>query len=110
MERSILVLRHLLNLSIKLGSRSLINTTGMCEPALTYSLKNTQHTCSVYISCKLRGIKRHLHMALGSKIIDLVGSHLAYYLKERHRITKVSIVKVKILMSLKMSYALTIIN
>ena len=69
MEWSILVLRNLLHLAIKLGSGSLIHTAGICQSALADGLKDAEHTCGIYIGSKLRRVEAYLYVALSSQVV-----------------------------------------
>ena len=86
MERGLLILRHTLNLSVKFRCGSLIYPAGLSETTLTNSLKDAQHTRSIYLCGILRTVEAHLHMALRGEIIDFIGTHLPYHLHYRHGI------------------------
>jgi hypothetical protein len=85
-EWCILVLRNLLYLAIKLGCGSLIHTAGLLQTTLADSLQDTEHTCSIYIGCKLRRVKTYLNVALSGEVINFGWFHAAKIvtLSKRH--------------------------
>ena len=110
MERSVLVLRNLLHLAVKLRSRSLIHTASLGQSTLADCLKDAKHTGGIHISSKLRRVEAHLHMTLSSKVIHLSRLHLVHHLDDTHRVAEIGIVKVEVGATFQMSDALTIIN
>ena len=110
MERSVLVLRNLLHLAVKLRSRSLIHTASLGQSTLADCLKDAEYTGGVHISSKLRRVEAHLHMTLSSKVIHLSRLHLVHHLNNTLRVAKVGIMKMEIGAAFQMSDALTIIN
>ena len=110
MERSLLVLRDLLHLTVKLRSRSLIYTAAVGQSTLAHSLEHTQHTRCVNVGRELRRVEAHLHMALSRKVVYLGWLHLVHHLNHTHRVAQVGIVKMEMRTSLQMSDALTEIH
>jgi hypothetical protein len=102
-EWCILVLRNLLYLAIKLGCGSLIHTAGLLQTTLADSLQDTEHTCSIYIGCKLRRVKTYLNVALSGEVINFGWFHLVHYLDDTHRVAQVGIMKVEIRFTFQMS-------
>ena len=110
MERCILVLRHFFDLSIKLGSGSLVDATRILKMIGSHGLEDTKHTRSIDISRKLGGIETYLNMALCCKIVDFSRLHLVDNLHKAHRIAHISIMEVELGVALKVSNTLTIVN
>ena len=106
MERCGLGLRHLLYLTVEFGSRGLIYLTGFLQMVRTNGLQNTQYTYGIDVGRELRGIERHLHMTLRSEVVNLIRLHFAYQLHQRHRVTHVGIMQMKMRRALQMRYAL----
>ena len=109
-EWCILVLRNLLYLAIKLGCGSLIHTAGLLQTALTDSLQDTEHTCSIYIGCKLRRVKTYLNVALSGEVINFGWFHLVHHLNDAHRVAQVGIMKVEIRFTFQMSDTLAVVS
>ena len=110
MEWSVLVLRNLLYLTIKLRCGSLIHTAGLLQTALADCLQNTEYTCCIYVGCKLRRVEAHLYVALSCEIINFGWFHLVHHLDDAHRVTEVGIMKVKVWLAFQMSDTLTEIS
>ena len=75
MEGCLFVLRYFLNLSIKLGSRSLIDAAGVGKAGEAHGLKDAEHTGGIDVGCEFGRVKRYLDVALGGKIVDFVRAH-----------------------------------
>ena len=110
MEWRILVLRHFLNLSIKLRCTCLIDAACVCQTAKTNCLKDAKHTCRIHVSCEFRGVETYLHVALCSKIIDFSWTYLTNNLKNRHGVAHITIMQVEMRLTFEVSDALTIID
>ena len=110
MEWSVLVLRNLLYLTIKLRCGSLIHTAGIGQTALADSLQDTEHTCCIYVGSKLRRVEAHLYVALSCEVINFGWFHLVHHLNDAHRVTEVGIMKVKVWLAFQMSDTLTEIS
>ena len=109
MERGLLILGHLLHLSIKLRSGSLVDTAFILKAACPDSLQNTQNASSINVSSKLWRVEADLHMALSSQIIYLRWPDSSNNLNQRHGVTKVTIMQVELRITLKMGNTLAII-
>ena len=109
MEGGILILRHLLYLSVKLGGTGLINLTAIFQVVGADCFQDAEHTYSIHISSELGGIEADLYMALSSQIVYLCGLYLTYQLDQRHRVAHVGIVKVEVRCAFEMCDALTVI-
>ena len=93
MKRRCLTLRNLLHLAVQLRGRSLINLAGLCQPTDADSLQNTQNTKCIYITRIFRCIKRHLHMTLCRKIINLIRSDLIHKTNQTRRIREITVMQ-----------------
>ena len=109
-EWSVLVLRNLFYLTVELRCWSLIHAAGLLQTALADSLQDAEHTGSIYICCKLRGVEAHLYVALCCQIIYLSRFHLVHYLDDTHRVTEVSIVKMEIRCTLQMGNSFAVVG
>ena len=96
MERSHLVLRHLLDLAVELAGRGLIDAAGLGESAQTHRLEDAQHTGRVDVGGELGRVERHLHVTLRSEVVDLVRLHLRDDLEDRARIAEIAVVKMEV--------------
>ena len=104
-ERGILVLRNLFYLAVKFACACLVNAAGLFEVVGTHGLKNTEHTGGVHVGGKFWRIEGNLHVALCGKVVNFCRLDLAYNLHEAHRVTHVSIVQMKIRLTLEMRNA-----
>ena len=95
MERRLLVLRDLLDLAVELRGRGLIDAAGLRQTAQAHGFEDAQHARGIDIGGELRGVERHLHVALGCKVVDLVGAHLADDLNDAHRVAEIGIMEVE---------------
>lgn len=109
-ERGLLVLRNLLDLAVELRGRSLVNAAGLGQTAQTHGLENTQHTRGIDIGGELRRVERHLHMALGRKVIDLVRAYLADHLDDAHRVAEVGVVEVEMGLAFEVCNPLAVVG
>lgn len=109
-ERGLLVLRNLLDLAVELRGRGLVDAAGLGQTAQAHGLEDTQYARGIDIGGELRRVERHLHVALGRKVIDLVGAHLADHLDDTHRVAEVGVVKVKMGFAFEMGDALAIVG
>ena len=73
---SALLLRCFLHQSIKLTCTGLVDACFICKAKDPYRFQDPQHAQSIAICGVLRTFKTNRHMALGSKVIDLIGLHL----------------------------------
>lgn len=80
-ERRCFTLRNFLDLTIQFRSRCLIHLAAFSQTTNTDSLQNTQNTQSVHITGIFRCIKRNLHMALCSQIVDFIAEGLQDHLE-----------------------------
>ena len=110
MERSLLALGNLLNLSVKLGSGCLIDSASIGKPRNSYSLKHPENTYSINVCGKLGNVKRNLNVALRRKVIDLVRSYFTDKCYKRKGIGKIAVMKSKIITPLKMCDSLSVFN
>ena len=109
-ERGILILGYLLDLTIKFRSGGLVDVAGVGQAAEAYGLEDAEHTGGIYIGGELGGVEADLHVALGSEVIDLVGTHLAHHLDKAHRVAQVGIVKVEIRVALQMGDTFAVVD
>ncbi len=84
MERRVLILRHLLNFTVKFRSGCLVDSAAVFQSGEPDGLKHTEHPQRINVGGEFRRIKRHLHMALCCQIIYLIRAHLPYHLQNRH--------------------------
>ena len=73
MERCVLVLRALLNLAVKLGSGSLIDSCLLLETHDVYCLEDTENADSVNFACVLGSFEAYAYVRLSCEVIDLIG-------------------------------------
>ncbi len=109
-ERGVLVLGHLLHLAVEFGCGGLVHPARLCESGLADRLKDPQHPGRVNISRELRGVERHLNMALRRKIVHLVRTDLVHNLDQAHRVPQIGVVKMEIRLSLKVRDPLTVVH
>lgn len=109
-ERGLLVLRDLLHLAVELRGRSLVDAAGLGQPAQANGLQDTQHARCIDVGGELRRIERNLHVALGRKVIDLVGTHRADHLDDAHRVAEIGVVQVEIRFSLQMGDTFAVVG
>ena len=110
MERRQFVLRHFLHLSVKFGSRSLIDAAGIRKAAQPHRFQHAQHAHGIHVGRKLRRVETHLHMALRRKVINLVGAHLSHHLHNTHRVAHIGIMEVEVRLAFKMRNTLAVIH
>lgn len=108
-ERSVLVLRDLFYLAVEFAGACLVNAAGLFQVVGTHGLQNAEHTSSVHVGSKFRGIERHLHMALSGQVINFGRLNLAHHLHETHGVAHVGIVQMEIRGSLEVSYTFTVV-
>ena len=92
-ERRCFTLRNFLDLTIQFRSRCLIHLAAFSQTTNTDSLQNTQNTQSVHITGIFRCIKRNLHMALCSQIVDFIRLNLANNTKQTRRIRQIAVMQ-----------------
>lgn len=109
-ERSLLVLRDLLYLAVKFGSRGLIDAAGLGKSALAYGLEDAQYARSIDVGRELRSIERNLHMALSRQVINLVRTYFSNDLQNTHRVAEVGVMQVEMRFSFQMSNTLAVIG
>ncbi len=109
-ERSLLVLRHGFHLAIQFRCRCLVDAACVPQACKPYRLQHAQCPGGIDIGRIFRHVKRHLHMALGRKIIYLVGTDGTYDLQQAHGVGHVGIMKMKMGMPLKMGDSFTIVR
>ena len=106
MEGGVLVLGNFFYLAVELGGGGLIDTAGLLQVAGTHGLEHAEHTGGIDIGRELGRVEADLHVALGRKIIYLIGLHLVHYLDYRHGVAQVGIVQVEVGLTLQMRNAL----
>ena len=110
MERSVFILRHFLHLAIELRCGSLVYAAFIGETCLAHSLKHTEHSGCIGVGCVFRHIKRYLNMALGCKVVYLIGLHIHDDLYQAHGVSHVGIMQMKVWMTLQMGDSLAVIR
>ena len=110
MERGVLVLRHLLNLSIEFGRGGLIHAARLGESRLADSLKDAQHPGRVNVGRELRRVERHLDVALRREVVHLVRSHAVHHLDQTHRVPQIGVMEMEIRLPLKVRDPLTVVH
>ena len=110
MEGGVLVLGNLLYLAVELGGAGLIDAAGLLQVAGTHGLEHAEHTGGIDIGRELGRVKTDLHVALGRKIVYLVGLNFVHHLHNRHGVAQVGIVQVEVGLALQMGNALTEID
>ena len=75
MEGRSLPLRALLHLAEQFTGGSLVHPAGLFQPQNVNCLQNAQHAQGVHIARVFRGVKTHLNMALGGKIVNFIRPH-----------------------------------
>ena len=70
MKGGIFVLRDFLHLTVKFGSRCLIDLTSLLQMVSADCFKNTEHTYCIYIGSRPRSIETNLYVRLSCKIVD----------------------------------------
>ena len=110
MEGGVLVLGNLLHLAVELGGAGLIDAAGLLEVAGAHGLQHAEHTGGIDIGRELGRVETDLHVALGRKVVDLIGLHLVHHLDYRHGVAQVGIVQVEVGLALQMGNALTEID
>ena len=93
-ERRGLFLRHLLNEAVKLARRRLIDAALVGKSRYTHRLEQPQHSHCIGIGRKLRHIETDFDVALGRKVVYLVGADLADNPDERRAIGHITPVEV----------------
>ncbi len=109
-ERRVLVLRHFLHLAIKLGCGGLIDAAVIAETQLAHSLQDAQYTHGIHIGRVFGRVEAHLHMALGSEVIDFGWTDHPDNTQHTHRVAEVGIVQVEVRLTFQMSNARTEID
>ena len=69
-------LRNFLHQAIELTCTGLINTRFVCKPQHPHCFKDAQGAKRIGIGGVFRRLEAHSHMALSSKVVDLVGLNL----------------------------------
>ena len=110
MERCILILRNLLDLTVEFRCRSLINAASVGQSALSDSLYDTEYTYSIDVGGVFRSVKTDLHMALRCEVVNFRWLNLADKSDETHRVAHVGIVQMEIRKTFEVSDALTIVD
>ena len=93
-EWSSFFLGNFLNFTIKFRCRSLINLSLLLQTKNTNSLQHTKCSNCIRFSRIFRNIERYFHMALSSKIINLIWLHLLNNANKRTAIRHISIMKI----------------
>ena len=88
-----LLLRHLLHLAEQLRGGCLVNLAFLLQTEDTYGLEEAQRAYRVGFGGVFRAVERHLDMALGGEVIDLVGLHFLDDAHERRRVGHVAIMQ-----------------
>ena len=110
MERSVLILRHFLNLAVKLGCGGLVNLARLLQMVGAHRFQDTQNAYSIHISRELRCIEADLHMTLCGKVINLGRLNLTDKFDERHGVRHIRIMQMEMRLTFQMRNTLTEIN
>ena len=92
-KRRRLLLRHLLHLAEELGGGGLVDAAFVLQPEDAHGLEETQGADGIGLGGVFRAVERHLHVALGGEVIDLVGLHLLDDAHQRRRVGHVAVMQ-----------------
>ena len=93
-ERSTLVLRYFLNLSIKLGGACLIYFRNFFALQYSHGFEKSQSAHSIGIGSVFGHIKRNFHVALSGKIIYFVGLNFLDYSNQRAGVGHIAVMEI----------------
>ena len=80
MEGGVLILGHFFYFSVELTGAGLVDSAGLFKSGGADGFKNTEHSGCIDIGRKLGAVKTYLYVALGCKVVYLIGLYFAYYL------------------------------
>ena len=109
-ERSVLILRHFLDFSIKLGCGGLVNLASLLQMVGANGFEDAEYAYGIDISSELGGIEADLHMTLGGEVVDLRRQHLTNEFDQRHGVRHIGIMQVEVRAAFEVSDALTVVN
>jgi hypothetical protein len=89
-------LGNLLNFTVKLGRRSLVELDILLHSTGTDGIKHAKNTNSITVSGVLGHVEGNLNMTHGTEVIDFVGADICDNSNKICGITKISIVKEKL--------------
>lgn len=72
-ERGRLRLGHLLHLAVQLTGGGLVEAGRLLQPARADGVQDAERAEAVHVAGVLAHLERHLHVALGGQVVDLVG-------------------------------------
>ena len=109
-ERSVLVLRYFFDLAVEFACRGLVNAAGLFEVVGTDGFQYAENASSINVGGKFRGVKRDLHVALGSKVIDFGRLDLAHNFHEAHGVAHVGVVQMEVRLSLEVGNTFAVVH
>lgn len=95
-ERGILVLRDFFDLAVEFTGTRLVDAASLFQMVGAHGFQYAEHSCSVNVGGKFRGVKRDLHVALGCKVIDFGRLDLAHNFHEAHGVAHVGVVQMEV--------------
>ena len=84
MERSVLILRDFLHLSVEFRSGCLVDAAGLFEMVCPHCFQHAEYSCCIDICCEFWRVEADLNVALGCEVIDFIRLHRTDHLHERH--------------------------